>query len=139
MSFYRKFVILSLFVFAVLLASGLNAQTNNGNSASKTEELNGTTQETPAVQLEGEIVLEEISIEAVIEKPRVSIVPKRMNPEFGELEFVDRSFDHELKSFPQKPLIKDDRLFKPQKIKNFAKKIAANKKKTNNLKDRDKQ
>ena len=137
MGFYRKFVIWALFVSALLFVSGLSAQTDIKKN--KTDEVADTTSRAPIVQLEGEIVLEEISIEAVIEKPRVSIVPKRLNPEFGELELINRSFDHELKSFPQKPLIKDDRLFKPQKINNIAKKIAAKKKKPNSLNGRDKQ
>lgn len=139
MCFYRKFVIWALFVSAVLFVSGLKAQTDIRKNKNKTAEVADTTSGTPIVQLEGEIVLEEISIEAVIEKPRVSIVPKRMNPEFGELELINRSFDHELKSFPQKPLIKDDRLFKPQKINNITKKIASKKNKSNSLSGRDKQ
>ena len=45
----------------------------------------------------GEIELMEITIEAVIEKPRVAILPKRVEPELGEMEFIDRSFEEELK------------------------------------------
>ena len=37
----------------------------------------------------GEIELLEINIEAVIEKPRVAILPKRIEPQLGEMEFVD--------------------------------------------------
>ena len=81
------------------------------------------------VDLEGDIVLEEINIEAIIEKPRVSILPKRIGPEFGELEFVDRSFEKELKKLPNNPMISDKRLFEPKKIENLKKKLL--KKKSN--------
>ncbi len=74
------------------------------------------------VVLDGDIELEEIKIDAILEKPRVSILPKRIDPEFGELEFVDRSFDKELKAVPQKLMIEDDRLFQPQKIKRMKQK-----------------
>ncbi len=75
------------------------------------------------VGLEGDIILEEIQIEAVIEKPRVSFFPKRLDPQFEEFEFVDRSFERELKSLPDDLIIQDDRLFKPQKIENLKKMI----------------
>ncbi|NOZ60477.1 MAG: hypothetical protein GXO74_02240 [Calditrichaeota bacterium] len=127
MKIYRAFAAAFLLVgLSLCFSQSVFAQTN-GSSHEKTIAAD-TGKAAADVQLEGDIVLEDISIEAVIEKPRVSIVPKRMNPEFGELEFVDRSFDHELKSFPQKPLVNDDRLFKPQKINNIAKRIVAKKK-----------
>lgn len=66
-----------------------------------------------------EIELAEINIEAVIEKPSVSIIPKRIAAELTEMEFIDRSFEKELKKAPNKPLIIDDRLFVPQKIENL--------------------
>jgi len=48
-----------------------------------------------------EQVLEAIHVEAKIEKPSVSIIPKRIEPPLEEVEFVRRSFDRELKSLPQ--------------------------------------
>jgi len=133
MKIYRLSIAI-VFCFAVLVIFSGRVFAQNGNSNAKSSPAADTSKATSAVvQLEGDIVLEDISIEAVIEKPRVSIVPKRMNPEFGELEFVDRSFDHELKSFPQKSLVKDNRLFKPQRINNIAKKIIARKNKADNI------
>lgn len=70
-----------------------------------------------------EIELLEISIEAVIEKPRVAILPKRVEPALGEMEFVDRSFEKELKSVPDKPMVNDERLFTPKKIENLRRKL----------------
>jgi len=65
----------------------------------------------------GEIELTEITIEAEIEKPRVSIMPKRMDPELGEMEFIDRSFDNELKKGPETPFLIDERVKTPAKVK----------------------
>lgn len=70
-----------------------------------------------------EIELLEISIDAVVEKPRVSILPKRVEPTLGEMEFVDRSFENELKRVPDKPMITDERLFTPKKIENLRRKL----------------
>jgi len=84
------------------------------------------------VNIEGEIELMEINIEAVIEKPRVAILPKRVEPELGELEFIDRSFETELKKAPDKPMILDNRLFVPKKIEDLKQKLIEKKKKTEN-------
>ena len=78
---------------------------------------------------EGEIELLEINIEAVIEKPRVAILPRRVEPQLGEMEFVDRSFEKELKNMPDNPMIMDNRLFVPQKIENLKQKLLKNKEK----------
>ena len=81
------------------------------------------------VNATGEIELLEINIEAVIEKPRVAILPKRIEPQLGEMEFVDRSFEKELKKMPDNPMIMDNRLFVPQKIENLKQKLLKNKEK----------
>jgi len=80
---------------------------------------------------EGEIELLEINIEAVIEKPRVAILPKRVEPELGEMEFVDRSFEKELKQAPDNPIVMDNRLFVPKKIEDLKKKLVQQKQKLN--------
>lgn len=72
---------------------------------------------------EEEIELSEILIEAVVEKPRVAILPRRLAPELGEMEFVNRSFEQELKQAPEKPMILDNRLLVPQKIEDLKKKL----------------
>jgi hypothetical protein len=78
--------------------------------------------------VEGEIELIEINIEAVIEKPRVAILPKRVEPELGEMEFIDRSFEKELKKAPDKPIIIDNRLFIPKMIEDLKQKLLSEKK-----------
>jgi len=74
-----------------------------------------------------EIELLEINIEAVIEKPRVSILPKRIEPALGEMDFVDRSFESELKQVPEKPMVTDERLYTPKKIENLKAKLLSKK------------
>ncbi len=87
---------------------------------------------TPDVMNEaGEIELLEINIEAVIEKPRVAILPKRVEPELGEMELVDRSFEKELKKAPDNPMVMDNRLFIPKKIEDLKKKLVQKKEKLN--------
>jgi len=75
-----------------------------------------------------ELVLEEIYIEPVIEKPNVSIVPRRQTPDFGEVELVKRSFARELKSAPKKIMVLDEKLESARRVEKL-KKILAKKKK----------
>ena len=71
----------------------------------------------------GEIELMEITIEAIVEKPRVSILPKRMEPQLGEMEFIDRSFETELKEGPKQPFLIEERMITPLKIKKLKNKL----------------
>ena len=48
-----------------------------------------------------EITLETIHIEAVIEMPRVAIIPRRLKTDMGTYEFGFRSFDKELREKPK--------------------------------------
>lgn len=78
--------------------------------------------------LDDEIELMEINIEAEIEKPSVAILPKRIEPELGEAEFINRSFEKELKQAPDKMMIMDNRLFVPKKIEDLKEKLISRKK-----------
>lgn len=53
------------------------------------------------VQQYEETILEPIRIEAVIEMPRVALIPKRVETEMGTLDFGHRSFDKELRAKPK--------------------------------------
>ncbi|MFQ5636617.1 MAG: hypothetical protein ACE5IR_01315 [bacterium] len=53
--------------------------------------------DTSEIAVTEEMILDEIFIEAVIEKPNVAILPARVETDFGEVEFIDRSFELELK------------------------------------------
>ncbi len=68
-----------------------------------------------------EMELETIAIEAIIEKPNVDIIPKRVAPELEEVEFVERSFDRELKEIPKDLLLLDDDLDRVSKLEGFKK------------------
>ncbi|NUM74001.1 hypothetical protein HUU40_06545 [candidate division KSB1 bacterium] len=74
-----------------------------------------------------ELELEAIAIEAVIEKPNVDIIPKRVKPDFGEMRELERSFARELKSVSKGILLHDDTIDQPQKVDGL-KKIPAKKK-----------
>jgi len=89
------------------------------------------------VSTSGEIELLEINIEAVIEKPRVAILPKRVEPELGEMEFINRSFENELKQAPTKPMVMDNRLFVPKKIEDLKQKLLRSKERLTSKKKKD--
>ncbi len=65
---------------------------------------------------DGEIDLEAIEIQAVVEKPNVDIISKRSKPEWEETRFIDRSFDAELKQAPKDLMLVDDELDRTQKL-----------------------
>ncbi|MFQ5675194.1 MAG: hypothetical protein ACE5G1_04795 [bacterium] len=52
-----------------------------------------------------ELILEDILIEAVIEKPNVTILPTRKLKKLGEIDFINRSFAKELKAIPGKSFL----------------------------------
>jgi hypothetical protein len=48
-----------------------------------------------------EVALEDIHIDALVEKPAVTLIPRRIPPDLGEAPEMSRSFDRELKQRPQ--------------------------------------
>lgn len=50
---------------------------------------------------EGEMLLPVIQIDAVIEKPGVSLIPKKIKTDVGRVDLGERSFDQELKTRPK--------------------------------------
>lgn len=78
-----------------------------------------------------EMELESISIEAIIEKPNVDIIPKRMEPELEEVEFVERSFERELKEVPKDMLLLEDDLDRVAKLEGIKKMLEKKKQKSN--------
>ncbi len=66
--------------------------------------------------INGEIQLDALHLEAIIEKPSVSIVPKRIEPDLEKVEFINRRFDREVKLVPEE-------LFSLQIEKNRVQKI----------------
>lgn len=93
--------------------------------------------DTSRIEVTEEMVLDEIYIEAVIEKPNVAILPARVETDFGEVEFIDRSFIHELKKGPDRLLFFDiefELVKKMAKLKEILKKEHKKKNKHVNLK-----
>lgn len=78
---------------------------------------------------EDDMELEAIAIEAIIEKPNVDIIPKRVTPDLEEVEFVERSFDRELKEVPKDLLLLDDDLDRVAKLEGLKKLLEKKKKK----------
>jgi hypothetical protein len=119
---------IKLFIFCLLIGSYFelgNAQTYQARAdTTKTlAKIDSMRLTQDILNEQGEIELSEINIEAVIEKPRVAILPKRVEPELGAMEFVDRSFEQELKKAPDNLMIQDSRLFVPKKIENLKQKL----------------
>ena len=124
--------LMALFLFWLPQAAvGQNVQQNQDSLITRNTIADSIKTTSGSQEFEGDIVLEEISIEAIIEKPRVSFLPKRIDPEFGELEFVDRSFERELKKIPNNLMISDKRLFQPNKIGNLKNKLLKKKENKN--------
>ena len=79
---------------------------------------------------QGEIIFDDIVIEAIIEKPNVAILPTRRLKKLGGIDFINRSFAEELKAAPEKSFLFNGELEKPRKIDNI-KKILKKRKKGN--------
>jgi len=88
----------------ILLTPLAHSQTRRGTPAR---------QQKPVKEME----LGTIYIEAEVEKPRVALLPKRIRPQLGEIEFVDRSFKRELHRLPNTELLRFSFLFRPKKIR----------------------
>ncbi len=68
---------------------------------------------------QSEIILDDIVIEAIIDKPNVAILPTRRLKKLGEIDFINRSFATELKAAPEKSFLFDGEFEKPKKIDNI--------------------
>ncbi len=124
---YSGIKILILMVILILGSQQLSAQTKQ-QQADTVKMVTQADTTRKSTGMDDEIELMEINIEAVIEKPRVAILPKRIEPELGEAEFINRSFEKELKQAPDKLMIMDNRLFVPKKIEDLKEKLINRKK-----------
>lgn len=77
---------------------------------------------------QGELIFEDILIEAIIEKPNIAILPTRRLKKLGEIDFINRSFATELKAVPEKSFLFDGEFEKPRKIDNIKKVLKKRKK-----------
>ncbi|RMD91988.1 MAG: hypothetical protein D6813_06660 [Calditrichaeota bacterium] len=94
-------------LYCICLVPALRAQSTDSTAVAR--------QDTSKAAPVKEFILEEIHIEAVVEKPNVAILPSRMKPELDRLEFISRSFEPELREEPEKILLLESDL---QAIKN---------------------
>jgi len=91
---HRRFIRLGIFVF--WLAGTLQAVSQEPAFVAA-DSLRSAAADSGASE---EVALEDIHIEAVIEKPAVTLIPKRIPPEVGDAPALTRSFDLELKGRP---------------------------------------
>ncbi len=91
------------------------------NTAGFTQEDNASAQvDTTKITVPGgDIILDEILIEGIIEKPNVSILPTRKESAFAEIDFIDRSFKQELASGPKKLMMINVDFDRVVKIRNL--------------------
>ena len=98
-------VVIVMFILAFCLrAQDGSAQTDSSDSKKqKAEETAEASQGSEGAGTDegSEMVLDEILIEALIEKPNVAIIPSRKLSTLEEIEFIDRSFEKELKAVPR--------------------------------------
>jgi hypothetical protein len=125
---YSGIKILILMVILILGSQQLSAQQTKQQQADTVKMVTQADTTRKSTGMDDEIELMEINIEAVIEKPSVAILPKRIEPELGEAEFINRSFEKELKQAPDKLMIMDNRLFVPKKIEDLKEKLINRKK-----------
>ncbi len=92
------------------------------------EALVGSTLSRADTTMEKEIILEEIHIEAVIEKPNVTLIPKRVEPEVGSVPLVLRSFEVELEAGIDTSNPNTKKFQEPQKATDIKKYLAKKKK-----------
>lgn len=75
-----------------------------------------------------EMDLGTIEIVAEVEKPSATILPKRILPKFGEVNFIDRAFDRELNRGPKRPTLLFEELESVKKVQRLKKLLAKRKK-----------
>lgn len=115
-----KPLILTMVLFSSI-ATAL-AQTGSDKKVQKTAKNN---------QASDELILDDILIEAVIEKPNVTILPTRKSKKLGEIDFISRSFAKELKAIPEKSFLFEEN-FGNINIANHLKTILKRQKAKNN-------
>ena len=98
-------IVMVMFILAFCLSAQVgSAQTDSSDSKKqKAEETTEASQrsEEAGTDESSDMVLDEILIEALIEKPNVAILPSRELSTLEEIEFINRSFEKELKALPR--------------------------------------
>ena len=126
-------ILFLLFMVLLFITSNAYAQAQTDSTKSKkTTQAQDTTKAQKKPDIPGigeELVLGEINIEAIIEKPNVDIIPKRKKPEIDEISLIDRSFEAEIKEVPKDFHLYDKELDEPKKLDKLKKILTKDKKK----------
>lgn len=116
-----------ILALVLLTAKGGIAQQTQQTQQTQQDTASATVDTTKSMTIQ-EMILEEIYIEGVIEKPNVAILPTREKPDFEKVDFIDRSFEHELKEGPERIFLLDSDLDAVKKIEKIKKILAKEKK-----------
>ena len=87
----KKLLLVVLLILISFPASAKEAKSTQEKTKSKSK-----------ITQTGEIKLDDLYLDALIEKPSVLILPKRIEPDLENVEFITRKFDRELKMVPEK-------------------------------------
>ncbi|MFQ5650760.1 MAG: hypothetical protein ACE5IY_12525 [bacterium] len=98
----------------LVLCSATSAYTQDGSSTPEADSV-------AAPAAADEIVLDEILIEGVVEKPNVTILRNRLQSDFEEVGFVERSFEREVRALPGKEMLFDREFETVTRITNLKK------------------
>ncbi|MCG8606479.1 hypothetical protein MJD09_16030 [bacterium] len=109
-------ILLLIFVFCIGIISGF-AQTAEAKKENKTFPVTEEDEKETKEASGEDFVLDEILIEAVIEKPNVAILPTLELGDLGDILFIDRSFEEELKAVPRGLFFVDDKTERKKNIK----------------------
>ena len=102
----RKMIVITALLSGVPLWGAFNAwaQEEAADTTSSMAEQDSAAEQdstAEAVNPAQEMILETIHIEAVIEKPSVTLIPRKAETDVGDVPFLRRSFEEELKSKPK--------------------------------------
>ena len=131
----KKAKILKMFILGVLVLAFVAQVTvaqqkdekKEITSKAKSDSSATAKSDTSSRKMGEEIMLMTIRIEAVVEKPGVSLIPKKLKTDVGQVEFAERSFDHELKSKPKEVPETAEELESEKKIEKLMKLIGKKK------------
>ncbi|MFQ5500651.1 MAG: hypothetical protein ACE5FH_13380 [Candidatus Zixiibacteriota bacterium] len=107
----QKWMTILVLLLAVTWCGRLSAQDKKPVSASDSTKSRNS----------GELILDEIQIEGVVEKPNVTILRNRLTSDFGAVEYEERTFDRELRALPDKHSLFDEEFESVKKVNNLKK------------------
>ena len=117
----KPFKLIQIFLFVAIATSySRQVSTESDSTSTKSDSTQVATTKAPVVY--EEFVLETIRIEAIIEKPAVTLIPKRAITDVGDVPLNIRSFEKEIKTKPKSLSTYGEDLETGKKIKKLDKK-----------------